>query len=155
MARKLAASTVVTNPNTGAPTVIEAGAEVPEWAEGLLEDHLFEADTPREVAEDADVDDNAKPAVALAEEAGTVAVGVNPTQVEPADAGVGFATAPGPDTVSAPVDEEREPGEPRGDEGPAEQAAVGGSPAEEPKKTAARRRKAADKGDNQSPDQSE
>jgi hypothetical protein len=114
MARKLAASTVVTNPNTGAPTVIEAGAEVPDWAEGLLEDHLFEADTPREVAEEADVDDNAKPAVALAEEAGTTAVGVNPTQVEPADAG------------------------------------VGGSPAEEPKKTAARRRKAADKGDDQS-----
>jgi hypothetical protein len=149
MARKLAASTVVTNPNTGAPTVLEAGAEVPDWAEGLLEDHLFEADTPREVAEEADVDDNAKPAVALAEEAGTTAVGVNPTQVEPADAGVGFVTAPGPDTVAAPV-EEREPGEPRGDEGPAEQAAVGGSPAEEPKKTAARRRKAADKGDNQS-----
>lgn len=149
MARKLAATTVVTNPNTGAPTVIEAGADVPEWAEDLLEDHLFEAESPREVAEDADVDDNAKPALALAEEAGTVPVGVYPTSREPGDEG-NFATAPGPDTVSAPVDEESEPGEPRGDEGPAEQAAAGGDPAEEPKKTAARRRKAADKGENQS-----
>jgi hypothetical protein len=148
MARKLAATTVVTNPNTGAPTVIEAGADVPDWAEDLLEDHLFEADTPREVAEDADVDDNAKPAVALAAEAGTVPVGVNPQSREPSDEG-DFATAPGPDTIAAPV-EEREPGEPRGDEGPAEQAAAGGDPAEEPKKTAARRRKAADKGENQS-----
>jgi hypothetical protein len=150
MARKLAASTVVTNPETGAPTVIEAGAEVPDWAEGLLEDHLFEADTPREVAEEADVDDNAKPAVASGGGGWDDCGGGEPDAVEPADAGVGFATAPGPDTVAAPVDEEREPGEPRGDEGPAEQAAVGGSPAEEPKKTAARRRKAADKGDDQS-----
>jgi hypothetical protein len=149
MARKLAATTVVTNPNTGAPTVIEAGADVPDWAEDLLEDHLFEAESPREVAEEADVDDNAKPAVALAAEAGTVPVGVNPQSREPSDEG-DFATAPGPDTVAAPVDEEREPGEPRGDEGPAEQAAAGGDPAEEPKKTAARRKRAADKGENQS-----
>jgi hypothetical protein len=148
MARKLAATTVVTNPNTGAPTVIEAGADVPDWAEELLEDHLFEADSPREVAEDADVDDNAKPAVALAAEAGTVPVGVNPQSREPSDEG-DFATAPGPDTVAAP-EEEQEPGEPRGDEGPAEQAAEGGDPAEEPKKTAARRKRAADKGENQS-----
>jgi hypothetical protein len=74
---------------------------------------------------------------------------VNPQSREPSDEG-DFATAPGPDTVAAPADEEREPGEPRGDEGPAEQAAAGGDPAEEPKKTAARRRKAADKGENQS-----
>src|SRR4051794_2226274 len=109
MARKLAATTVVTNPQTGAPTVIEAGADVPDWAEELLEDHLFEAESPREVAEDADVDDNAKPALALAEEAGTVAVGVNPQSREPGDER-NFATAPGPDTVSAPV-EDAEPGE--------------------------------------------
>jgi hypothetical protein len=148
MARKLAATTVVTNPNTGAPTVIEAGADVPDWAEELLEDHLFEAESPREVAEDADVDDNAKPALAMAEEAGVTPVGVYPQSREPSDEG-DFATAPGPDTVAAPV-EDTEPGEPRGDEGPAEQAAAGGDPAEEPKKTAARRRKAADKGENQS-----
>jgi hypothetical protein len=128
--------------------VIEAGADVPDWAEELLEDHLFEADSPREVAEDADVDDNAKPALALAEEAGTTPVGVFPTSREPGDER-NFATAPGPDTVAAPV-EEQEPGEPRGDEGPAEQAAAGGDPAEEPKKTAARRKRAADKGENQS-----
>lgn len=148
MGRKLTESTVVTNPRTGAPTVIEAGAEVPDWAEELLEDHLFEESTPRQVAEDADVDDNAKPALALAEEAGTVPVGVYPQSREPSDEG-NFAVAPGPETVAAPV-EESEPGEPRGDEGPAEQAAEGGSPAEEPKTTGARRRKAADQGENQS-----
>jgi hypothetical protein len=147
MGRKLAASTVVTNPNTGAPTVIEAGAEVPDWATDLIEDHLYESEAdPRQVAEDADVDDNAKPALALAEEAGTVPVGVNPTSVEPADAGQPVVTGAGVETVSAP-DEEKSDEEPSG---PAEQTADGGSPAEEPKKTAARRRKAADKGENQS-----
>jgi hypothetical protein len=149
MARKLATTTVVTNPNTGAPTVIEAGADVPDWAEDLIEDHLFESEAdPRQVAEDADVDDNAKPALAMAEEAGVTPVGVYPTSREPGDER-NFATAPGPETVSAPV-EDTEPGEPRGDEGPAEQAAAGGDPAEEPKKTAARRKRAADKGENQS-----
>jgi hypothetical protein len=142
--KRLAASTVVQNPNTGAPTVLEAGAEVPDWAEDLVEDHLFESDSPREVVEDADVNDNAKPAMALAEEAGTVAVGVNPQSREPSDAG-NFATAPGPDTVSAPAEDDEEAADV-----PSAQAAEGGSPAEEPRKTAARRRKAADKGDNQS-----
>lgn len=148
MGRKLAASTVVTNPDTGAPTVLEAGAEVPDWATDLIEDHLYESsEDPRQVAEDADVDDNAKPALALAEEAGTVPVGVNPTQVEPADAGQPVVTEPGPgvETVSAPDEESEE-----ADKGPAEQAADGGSPAEEPRKTAARRKSAKDKGDNQS-----
>lgn len=152
MARKLATTTVVTNPNTGAPTVLEAGAEVPDWAAEQLEgqDHLFEAaGDPRQAAGDADVSDNAKPALALAEEAGTVPVGVYPQSREPSDEG-NFATAPGPDTVSAPVDEDQDPEEPRGDEGPAEQAAAGGDPAEEPRKTAGRRRRAAAKGENQS-----
>jgi hypothetical protein len=146
MAKRLKSTTVVTNPDTGAPTVLEAGAEVPEWAEDLIEDHLFESEAdPRQVAEDADVDDNAKPAVALAAESGTTPVGVNPTSVEPVDAGQPVVTEPGPgvDVVSAP-DEKSEGA------GPAEQAADGGSPAEEPKKTAARRKAAKDKGDNQS-----
>ena len=150
MARKLTQSTVVTNPRTGAPTVIEAGAEVPDWAEEQLEEsgHLFEEASPREAADDADVNDNAKPALALAEESGQVPVGVYPQSREPSDEG-NFAVAPGPETVAAPV-EESEPDEPRGDEGPGEQAAEGGSPAEEPKVTAARRKRAAGKGDNQS-----
>ena len=37
----LKATTVVAHPQTGAPTVLEAGSEAPKWADGILGEHLF------------------------------------------------------------------------------------------------------------------
>jgi hypothetical protein len=39
---KLNSNTVVTHPETGAPAVLLSGEDVPDWAEGLIGDHLIE-----------------------------------------------------------------------------------------------------------------
>lgn len=39
---KLAATTLVMHPVTQTPTPLLAGSEVPEWAEGMVGDHLLD-----------------------------------------------------------------------------------------------------------------
>ncbi|GAB3304276.1 hypothetical protein EK0264_03725 [Epidermidibacterium keratini] len=39
---KLKATVIVRNPKTGAVTALLAGSAVPDWAEGLVGDHLLE-----------------------------------------------------------------------------------------------------------------
>lgn len=49
---KLNSNTVVTHPETGAPAVLLSGEDVPDWAEGLIGDHLIEgADDESEALE--------------------------------------------------------------------------------------------------------
>lgn len=43
---KLTAGTVVTHPDSGLPTFLAEGVEVPEWADGLIGDHLLVEDAP-------------------------------------------------------------------------------------------------------------
>lgn len=43
---KLALSTVVTHPGTGVPVVLHAGDEVPEWAAGMVGDHVLDKPKP-------------------------------------------------------------------------------------------------------------
>lgn len=38
----LSGNTIVTHPETGAPTVLLEGEEIPDWADGLIGDHLIE-----------------------------------------------------------------------------------------------------------------
>lgn len=42
---KLSANTILQEPGTFQPTVLYAGDEVPDWATGLLGDHLLETET--------------------------------------------------------------------------------------------------------------
>lgn len=55
-------STVLTRPGEVSPTVLLAGSEVPEWAEGMVGDHLLAAPTPAPT-----------PAVSVPDESWTVA----------------------------------------------------------------------------------
>ena len=43
----LTANTVVTHPDTGAPVVLRAGEDVPDWAVPLVGDHLVDKPKPR------------------------------------------------------------------------------------------------------------
>lgn len=38
----LSGNTIVAHPETGAPTILLKGEDVPDWAEGLIGDHLIE-----------------------------------------------------------------------------------------------------------------
>lgn len=39
---KLNSNTVVTHPETGSPVVLLSGKDVPDWAEGLIGEHLID-----------------------------------------------------------------------------------------------------------------
>jgi hypothetical protein len=56
---KLSGNTIVAHPETAVPTVLLAGEQVPEWAEGLIGDHLIAnaTDEEDEQAPDPDGDD--------------------------------------------------------------------------------------------------
>ena len=43
MARKLTENVILRNPDRGDPVFLPAGSEVPEWAEGLVGDHVLES----------------------------------------------------------------------------------------------------------------
>lgn len=38
----LSGNTIVTHPETGSPVVLLEGEEIPDWADGLIGDHLIE-----------------------------------------------------------------------------------------------------------------
>lgn len=40
---QLNSNTVVTHPETGSPVVLLSGEHVPDWAEGLIGDHLIDS----------------------------------------------------------------------------------------------------------------
>lgn len=42
MAKKLIANTIVTHPQTGTPVLLAGGGDLPDWAEGLVGDHLLD-----------------------------------------------------------------------------------------------------------------
>lgn len=44
MAARLSEGTVIRDPDTGSPVHLAAGMAVPEWASGLVGEHLLEAD---------------------------------------------------------------------------------------------------------------
>lgn len=50
---KLNGNTVVTHPETGAPAVLLEGEEVPDWAEGLIGDHLIDGSDVEELEKPA------------------------------------------------------------------------------------------------------
>lgn len=43
MARKLTAGVIVVHPETGAPTFLAEGVDLPDWADGLIKDHVLSA----------------------------------------------------------------------------------------------------------------
>lgn len=43
---RLTSATVLTRPGDLAPTFLAAGSEVPDWAEGMVGDHLVEQPSP-------------------------------------------------------------------------------------------------------------
>ena len=47
---KLNANTTVTRPDTLAVVTLAEGDEVPDWAEGLIGDHLIEDEKPKRAA---------------------------------------------------------------------------------------------------------
>ena len=53
---RLTANTALTNPDTLVVTPLTAGDEVPEWAEGMVGDHLLDA-APEAAAQSADGED--------------------------------------------------------------------------------------------------
>ena len=78
---RLTANTVVTNPDTLVVTALAAGDEVPEWAQGLIGDHLTDepvADVPEPVDTDeagkAGVPDESWTVVELREHAKTTGI---------------------------------------------------------------------------------
>ena len=51
----LTANTVVVGPSSGVPVALLAGSEMPEWAAGIVGEHLLADDTPGAVNEKSTV----------------------------------------------------------------------------------------------------
>ena len=52
----LSGNTVVVNPATGAPTALVAGSTLPDWADGLVGQHLLGGKTKQEPKSEPDLE---------------------------------------------------------------------------------------------------
>lgn len=57
----LAGNTVLTHPETGAPVSLLKGQEIPDWADGLVGDHLIEGNDDDASSSEATVTPDQKP----------------------------------------------------------------------------------------------